>query len=768
MIVRFKTFSTKGLHYSTAIASLLAMGMPTSHAQEADQTAQLDVEQITVTGSRIVRDGYEAPTPVSVLGADELNVMAVTNISEAVNRMPAFTNSLTTENSSAADMTGGVQNLNLRGINPNRTLVLLDGKRLVGTTFAGFNNNGGAVDINAIPNGLISRIDVVTGGASAVYGSDALAGVVNFVMDREFTGLKGDVTGGITSRGDGEQYKISLTGGVPFANGRGHFLAFGEHTFNDGVTNGFPNPDHARGWSEASPTIVANPAYAVGNGQPRWIIANETGFAFGTRGGLILSDDVNGTNSPLRGIMFGPGGTPLPFDFGTVYGAAHSGGDWQVSRINQDPVLASKLKRFNVYLRGDYDVMDNVNVYAELGWSYTDSLSVSGVPQFQFGGINILSGNPFIPESVQAAMDANGISSITLGSTNADLPQFGANNNRIVRRYALGAEGDFNAFDTNWSWEASWAKSTNHASVRTLGTYIGFRKTEAQDAVLDPNTGAIVCRSTLTDPTNGCKPWNPFGIGVNDQAAVDYVSRPNYSLIMLAQDVFSASASGEPLSTWAGPVSLAFGVEHRIEKGESIASQLDQQRAFFAGNFTETTGKYSVTEGFIETVVPLAMDQPWAESLDLNGAVRFTDYSTSGYVTTWKVGATYSPVSDITFRATRSRDIRAPGLGELFIAGRSGTGQVLDPSNGVSSVIVTRIEGNPNLLPEKANTTGVGVVYQPAWLPGFGASVDFYNIDIGGAIVSLSAQNYVDRCFEGETAICSFILLIKNNELIPI
>lgn len=764
MINYSKTNFAKKLHYSTAVLALLAMSAPGAHAQQDSQSAQIDIEQIVVTGTRIVRDGYDAPTPVSVLGISELNNMAVTNISEAVNRLPAFTNSLTTENSSAADMTGGVQNLNLRGINPNRTLILVDGKRIVGTTLAGFNNNGGAVDINAIPNGLVSRVDVVTGGASAVYGSDALAGVVNFVFDKEFTGFKGDVTGGITSRGDGENYKVSFTAGTPFAGGRGHILAFGEHTYNDGVTNGFPNPEKARGWSEASPTIVANPAWNTDPTAPKYIIEPNSGFAFGTPGGIILGDDNGNT---LRGIMFTEGGTPAPFRFGTVYGAAHGGlltgeeTDFEISRINQDPVLASRLKRVNAYLRASYDVTDNVNAFAELGWSYTDSLSVSGVPQFQFGGITVLRENPFIPDSIAAAMDAAGVTQLNMSSSNqgSGLKQFGANNNRILRRYVAGLEGSFDAMGSNWDWDASYVRSTSHASVRTLGTYLPAFKRQAEDAVLDPTSGAIVCRSTLTNPNDGCVPWNPMGIGVNSQAAVDFISRPNYSLIRLTQDVFAASASGEPFDspTGAGPISVAFGAEHRIEKGNSIASELDKARAFFAGNFTATTGKYDVTEGFFETVVPLATNTSWADSLDFNAAVRLTDYSSSGFVTTWKVGATYTPISDITFRATRSRDIRAPGLGELFIAGRSGTGQVLDPSNNVSSVIVTRIEGNPNLKPEKADTTGVGVVFQPSWLPGFASSIDFYNISIKGAIVSLAAQNTVTKCFEGLIDLCDDI-----------
>ena len=767
MALSSNTKFAKTLRYSTAALALFAMSTPEVQAQQDDQSAQLEIDQIIVTGTRIIRDGYDAPTPVSVLGVDELNNMAVTNISEAVNRMPAFTNSLTTENSSAADMTGGVQNLNLRGINPNRTLILVDGKRIVGTTLAGFNNNGGAVDINAIPNGLVSRVDVVTGGASAVYGSDALAGVVNFVFDNDYQGIKGDVTGGITSRGDGENYKVSLTAGTAFAGGKGHFLFFGEHTFNNGVTNGFPDPEKARGWSEASPTIVANPAHATDPTAPQWFIEPNSGFAFGTPGGIILGDDVfaDPTDSPLYGIMFTDGGVPAPFRFGTRYGAAHGGAftgedtDFEISRINQDPVLASRLKRVNFYVRGSYDFADNFSGYAELGWSYTDSLSVSGVPQFEFGGITVLRENPFIPDEIGAIMDANGITSLSMSSSNqgSGLKQFGANNNRIVRRYVGGLEGNFDAMDTNWDWDFSYAKSTSHASVRTLGTFIRARKTEAQDAVRDPVSGAIVCRSTLTNPDNGCVPWNPMGIGVNSEAAINYISRPNYSLIKLTQDVFSASASGEPLSTWAGPVSVAFGIEHRVEKGRSIASELDQSRAFFAGNFTETDGKYDVTEGFIEAVVPLATNQDWAESLDINGSVRGTSYSTSGYVTTWKVGATYTPFSDLTIRATRSRDIRAPGLGELFIAGRSGTGQVTDPANGVSSIIVTRIEGNTDLKPEKADTTGVGVVFQPQWLPGFATSLDFYNIDIKGAIVSLAAQNTVTKCFEGFTELCDDI-----------
>ncbi len=741
------------LLYSTAGLALLAMSPQGAHAQEAAQTAQLDVEQIVVTGSRIVRDGYEAPTPVSVLGATELNAMNVTNIADAVNRLPSFSNSVTPNNSSSSvsSGTGGVNNLNLRGLTPTRTLVLLDGKRVVGSTLAGFDNNGSAVDVNAFPNGLISRVDVVTGGASAVYGSDALAGVVNFVLDKDFTGIKGSVEGGITSYGDNESYKVTLTGGTPFASGRGHFLFSGEHIYNEGILH------NTRPWGESGFTMMNNPNYTPTNGQPQLILMSDTGLANATRGGLI-------TSGPLRGTQFLEGGTPAPFIYGsTISGVVMSGGDSDLSRIDNDGMLALRISRISAFSRASYDVTDNATVFAELAWTHTAANNFSAVPNFNLGNVTVQSGNPFIPASVQAQMTAQGIDSFSLGTVNGDMPFLGADNNRIFRRYVAGVEGNVDAFNTNWSWDAYYARSTQHISARSPGNRINDRYNQAIDTVTDPNTGQFVCRSTLTNPGDGCVPYNPMGIGVNSDAAINYVHGTGYFMTVLAQDVFAASASGEPFSTWAGPVSVAFGAEHRKESVDGFASALDGQKAFFAGNYIATTAKYHVTEGFVETVVPLAKDTEWARSFDLNAAVRATSYSESGYVTTWKVGATYTPVDDLTLRVTRSRDIRAPNLGDLFNAGRPGTGNVTDPVLNQTYTIVSAVEGNPNLQPEKANTTGIGAVYTPTWLPGFGASVDFYNINIKGAISSLSNQQYLDRCFAGTTALCSFIDRDANN-----
>lgn len=736
---------------SSSLLILASLVAATAVAQEQNAAPESDMlGEVTVTGSRIVRDGYEAPTPVSVLGAEQLNAMAVTNIVDAVNRLPALSPSVTSKNSPAVDMTGGIQNLNLRGLGATRTLVLLDGKRVVGSTLSGFNNNGSAVDINALPNGLISRVDVVTGGASAVYGSDALAGVVNFVLDKEFTGWKGEAMGGISNYGDDESYKVNLAYGTPFADDRGHLLLAGEHTYTDGILH------NNRPWGRRSYSLLLNPSYSDTNGQPRYIAAFDTGLALATRGGLIVS-------GPLRGTQFGAGGTPSTFTFGPlISGVLMSGGDWQASRIDNDPMMDLNIKRSNAFARASFDVTDDANVYAELLWSDTHSRSFSGVPYFHLGNVTVRSGNPFIPASVQAQMTALGISQFTLGTTNQDLGKFGHDNTRETLRYVVGAEGTADVFGTQWKWEADYVRGTTDVHATTPDTEVTAHYTRAVDATRDPLTGQIVCAVNAdADPNNNdpaCVPYNVMGIGVNSPQAIDYVTDTGWTLIDLQQDVFAVSASGEPFSTWAGPVSVAFGAEHRREKANTTASALDQARAFFAGNFTASRGKYDVSEGFVETVVPLLNDRPAAQSLDLNGAVRWTDYSTSGEVVTWKAGLTWAPIEDLRWRATRSRDIRAPNLDNLFNTGRSSREAVRDPqNNGAPITIVARLQGNPNLVPEQADTTGLGLVYQPSWLAGFGASIDYFNIEIDGAIVSLNAQGYVDRCARGETRLCEFI-----------
>ncbi|MGE3476327.1 MAG: TonB-dependent receptor [Rhodospirillaceae bacterium] len=742
--VHFVTPRVRTRLVTAASAFAMIAAMPVAYGAEA-QTAQAAIDEITVTGTRVVRDGYEAPTPVSVLGADELNLAARNNLAETVSRLPSFSNSALPRGRSATlNVTGitGVSNLNLRGMGGSRSLVLLDGARIVGSSLSG------EVDVGIMPDGLIQRVDVVTGGASAAYGSDALSGVVNFVLDREFTGVKGNVEGGINSAGDGANYKLNLSAGLPFAGDRGHFLISGQHAYDNGI-HGAP-----RDWrQDHNAAVINNPAWTATNGQPRLLEVFDFGLAAATPGGLI-------TAGPLKGTYFGPGGAPAQLNYGSIISGSYMvGGDWKLTRFDQLSDLAFKMSRQNLFTRLGYDVSDNFNVYAMYQFSQIEGYS-EDLRSWNLGNLTIRADNPYIPAAIAAQMSTQGLTQFTLGTVNDDVGPMIQNNISTLRRGVVGAEGNFDAFDSNWAWEAYYQMSKTHISSNNRNVVHNARHQRAIDSVRNAN-GAIVCRvnadAVTTNDDPSCVPYNPMGIGVNSEAALNYVRGTSHSHTILSQDVASLSTNGEPFDLWAGPVSLALGIEHRREEVSGVPNPDDEANSWFAGNYHASFGKFNVTEGFLETVIPLAKGEAWAEAFDLNAAARFTDYSTSGFVTTWKVGATWTPFSDLRFRATRSRDIRAPNLGELFNYGRVNTGTLLDPRNGQTLSIFTTTSGNVNLKPEIANTTGVGAVYAPSWFDGFTTSVDFYNIKIAGAITSLGAQQYVDRCHAGDAYLCTFV-----------
>jgi outer membrane receptor protein involved in Fe transport len=648
--------------------------------------------------------------------------------------------------------------LNLRGMGAQRTLVLLDGHRVIN---ASLSNGFTGVDVNSMPNGLITRVDVVTGGASAQYGSDALSGVVNFVTDKNFTGVKGTIEGGVTTYGDDRNYLLNLAAGTGFANDRGHFMIFGEDAYNAGIQG------NHRPWNSQAGSVVNNPAYGTGAGQstsvPAYLVAKQVGVSNGTPGGLV-------TSGPLKGIYFGPGGIPLQFNFGAITGSnTMVGGDWQMSRIDNGLDIDPELARQNMFSRLSYDVTDNINVWAEYQWANAHSNANSN-PNRTLANVPVKIDNPFLPASVLAQMQALKLTQITVGSTNGDVPRFHSNNTRTLRRGAVGAEGKFDALDTNWKWDAYYQISAEGLAERAdnVGNFVANtllgRLNLAEDAVRGPN-GQIMCRSSLTNPNNGCVPYNVMGIGVNTPAAINYAFGTSYRHDSLRQDAAAANVTGEPFSLPAGPVSVALGVEHRYERVTSIQTADDENNLWLTGNYHLNLGNYSVTEGYIETVVPVVKDVSWAKSLELNGAFRGTSYTTSGYVSTWKVGATWQVIDDIRFRGTRSRDIRAPYLGELFAGGTAASGNTfIDRTNGVTTTSGFALsKGNPILGPEKADTTGLGVVVSPTFFPGFQASVDYYNINIGNATEVPNAQSIIDGCqLQNIAALCSNVIYVAG------
>ncbi len=738
-----------------------------------------DPADIVVTGSRVVRDGFSAPTPLTVMTQEEIqNSSPTNNIADFVNQLPSLAGSIRPSNSRLELSNGiaGINALNLRNLGTVRTLVLLDGRRSVGSTASG------VVDVNTIPQSLVQRVEIVTGGASAAYGSDAVAGVTNFILDKKYTGLKfsGDV--GITDKGDGFNYSADITGGLPFAGGRGHIIAAAEIAHRDGIF------EIDREWNHTGFVRIQDPAWTATSTTPRFLIRRDVGAANSTPGGLITGS-AGGLANRLRGTYFGPGGSVNQFQYGALTfpsptGSAAptltQGGDRRVNDSGRRIGLDPRDDRRGVFGRVSFEIADDIELFAEGSYNRQETYFNAG-PNLMTG-LSLAANNAFLINALTPAQRA-GITSVTLGTTAVDLPNRATNNARKVQRYVIGAEGKFDAFGKPAQWDVygQYGRAKLHEQLRNIQQTV--RRNNALAAVFAPAgnpgglpAGSIQCAinvdASTTNNDPACRPLNLLGIGVADPAAIDYVLGDPFRKQTLEQTVVGANLSLTPFATWAGDVSVAVGAEYRKEEIDGFVPTEFQPvfssatgastSLWSVGNYRPSKGSYNVKEAYFETVVPLGF------GLDFNGAVRATDYSTSGYVTTWKLGATWQPIDDIRFRVTRSRDIRAPNLNELFQAGTANTSTVTNPffpgvgpgsiTYGSSLSYLGTITGNLDLKPEKANSWNVGAVLAPRFLRGFTASVDYFHIDLKDAIDSLSADDIVNRCSEGLAEFCAAII----------
>jgi len=773
----------------SAIALTLAAAGQAQAQTAGDASAAETVAEIQVTGSRVVRDGYQAPTPTTVVGVEQLKEQAVTRLVDLSRNLPVFRNQGGARSGSNSSANGGQGSLNLRGLGANRNLILLDRRRIVPST------GNGIVDVNILPSALVQRIDVVTGGASAAWGSDAVSGVVNFVLDTEFTGLKAEVSGGISGHGDGGEGTFSIAGGRGFDDDRGHVIASAEY---------FVGGDQAlmdRKWLANRPGVINNPAYTTTNGQDRRILTNgNIVAAYMSTGGLVngcrTATGANIPNCALTGSAFGPGGVPHRFVYGTYVNPtgnmiAPVGPDvfGDYTQIYDNIKMVNPSERVSLFAHADHDVGEDVTAFIEGIYTKSTIGPAFSVPPYRFGTsattwLSVSADNAYLSPLIKAQMsgvgggNAAGPAFLNIGRINEDW----AGNSKIknentTKRLVVGFKGDIGH---GWTWDAYYQYGQNRYYGTVANNLITSRNgvtalgnvNLAVDAVVAPAgnaagiaPGTIVCRSTLTNPGNGCKPLNIFGIGAASPEAIAYVTGTQFTDQVYKQNVVEFSVQGEPFSTWAGPVSLATGASYRNETIDARVDALSVESAFGIGNPKPYSGEYNVKEGFAEVVVPLAKDMGLLGSAELNLAGRITDYSTSGVVKTWKVGGTWAPVDDVRLRFTRSRDIRAPSLQELYTGRVQNRASVIDrfKTGSVTFNIQQIGGGNPSLAPEIADTTSAGIVYRPSWLPGFSASVDYYKITIKDTIATIPVQQIVDRCFAGNTALCGQITRVGGD-----
>jgi iron complex outermembrane receptor protein len=716
-------------------------------AQPADAGA--DAADIVITGTRM--SGFKTPTPVTVASAEKLMEAAPGNLADGLNQLPVFNGSLKSSNSqpTAANRNIGQNLLNLRGLGPTRTLVLLNGQRMPA------NNVLGSVDINVIPQGLVSRVDVVTGGASAAYGSDAVAGVVNFVLDTKLKGFRADLQTGISTYGDARQFSGSFAYGTATSDGAGRLIAGVDFFDQKGIG---AEGNTGRDWFDNGQGTIVIP-----NGTPRQANIPQVRSGQATYGGLI-------TSGPLVGTQFLGNGQTSAFNYGSP-GASNytwvNGGDGARGNLGLLPAQ----KRFSAFLRTEFDVSDSLTVFAEGLYSRSDTTqdafinyATTAIAQY-----TIYRDNAYLPAAVAARMDAAGVTQFTMGRAESELPRDQNVAKTDVYHASVGLKGSISDV---WKYDAAYNFGQTDQFMANTNMSVARNLYAAADAVVGPG-GTIVCRSTLAGLDPGCTPRNLFGVQPVNAAVSKYVTADSFLNLRLRQQVFSANIRGNLGDNirLAGPIAVAAGLEYRKESAFQTVDAISPTKNDFTGirgapaaingvqgpfrffNPLPFAGDYNIKEGYIEVGLPVLADSP-VGNLDLNGAIRYADYSTSGGVTTWKVGASWELTDALRLRGTLSKDVRAPNLQELYNPGLKTSGNVAYPGFGTLPT-TTFLRGNTNLQAERASTLTFGAVYEPRWLPGFQASVDYYKIKVEDAIGFFSEERIIRECTAGNAAQCA-------------
>ncbi len=740
-------------------AIAIAVGaVSVAHAQGGSEST----EQVVVTGSRVITNGNEMPTPVTVISTAEITATAPSTVFDGLQALPVFDGGLSPQsNPQNSSQNGGAHQFNLRNIGVTRTLVLYDGRRIAPTAPTGQTN----ADI--IPEMLLQRVDIVTGGVSAVYGSDAISGVVNFITNKDFDGVKAYAQGGISEFGDGKIAKTGLAAGTDVLGGRGHIEGSIEYYNNAGIAW---NDKLQRPWAQKVITLqgagtVASPNHIVYNTR-----LNSTSF-----GGYITKSGNAG--NPLADMNFATNGQLTPYNHGTpVVSGIESGGDggyyYQAS-------LVFRTVEGQAYGRFDYDFGNGVQAYASISSTIIQNEDYHQSNEFR--NITLSATNAFLSPAQQAAMTNAGISKFNFSKIMTQAPALQPDSWTTAYLINSGISGTL--FD-KYKWDLSYVYNSNMQFTRNNANIDLGRAYAALDAVVNPATGQVVCNVTLTNPGlyPGCQPLNLFGPTSESQAALDYILKvTKYHSITTLNDV-GGSVSGSPFDDWAGPVNMALSGEYRtttfsLKSNAQPTAKLDCTGLRFncvqgttllyisnvVADEVPPTVNQTVAEGALEIDAPLLKDLPFVQNLDLNAAGRYTWYNTNGSVLSWKVGLDWHVNDELRFRATRSLDIRAPNLNDLFAPQLINPAGVTDNHTGIVGQAPFITNSNPNLQPEKANTMTAGVVYRPAWLENFSISADYFKTKIGNAITTIQGQSTtVQNLCEASNGTSPYCALIQR------
>ncbi|MDX3909915.1 MAG: TonB-dependent receptor [Sphingobium sp.] len=767
-----KTFSKRAILRASAAPAIIGASLiaTVAFAQDTPQAADdASTDSIIVTGSRIARPEVEQASPISVVRSEEFTLRGQTNVENVLNSMPQVTGS-----TSGADNNpgGGVATVNLRNLGTQRTLVLVDGRRYISF------DTTQVVDLNTVPSALIERVDVVTGGRSAVYGSDAIGGVVNFVLKQDFEGIELNSTYGVTSRGDGQYWDVNGTIGTNFADGRGNIVTHVGYYDRKSVYAG------ARGFARNALQIGRN-----SDGSP---------FTFFGGSGSVPQGRVTLPNADSSVVDFGSDGSITPYISSTD---AYNYAPVNFLQVPQKRFLISTMARYEIsdafqpYLQGQFI---NNRVTGELAPTPIGNSTPigTGADAGALGPIRLHVNSPFFSPATQATfrgLDTDGdgyISTSNYGFRTAGIGPRTQVDERNAFRILAGMKGDITS---DWSYDGYYMYARTKNTQRQTGNvnlanFLGAVTTAFQN----PTTGALsgnpfpgVAGGGNLVCANGsasCVPANLFGLGNLSSDAANYLGLGATNIEEYTTQVASIAFTNSNLfDLGAGGIGIALGAEWRKESGKT-----DPDQNLASGNVAgfnpgaPTQGSYSVTEFFGEVNVPLLADRPFANRLELNGAARYSNYSNAvGNVFTWAAGGLYEPIAGLGFRGQYQKAIRGPSVNELFLGQTVSFDGAEDPcgtddaavagstlgaaclAGGVPAAQLgsenltnpdlvnppTTVLGNSNLREEKSTTWTVGGVLTPRGLPGFSATVDYYNIKIDGYISRLGQSNLFQACY---------------------
>lgn len=754
-------------------------------AQPALAQEPQKLERIEVTGSRLLKLSTDSPSPLQIITGEEIAKSGVANIQDLLLKNPAMgTPGISRTNSNFSTSSGGAATVDLRNLGSDRTLVLVNGRRFV----AGIPTSA-TVDLNTIPADFIERVEILTGGASASYGSDAVAGVVNIILKKNFQGMTAELQRGQAEEGDDKKTKLNLTYGVNSGDGKASMMLHFGYTRQGAVYS----KDRAGNELDNASTF----AFFTGDAADLTHVTYPFLSSFSPTGRFFTGGGTVGVN---------PDGTLFPFTGADVNGNPARGFNRQEFRT-----IAIPTERYLFAAKGDVQLADDHTAYVEGNYAQTSTrtrlepfpLQASGnggiypgtnrVPaEFRLADGSIVR-NPVIPQALFDLMtdtNGDGLRDYDFTRRMSEFGNRGSTADRDTFRIVAGVNG---LIGGSWDYDAYVSYGSTKEAQVSGGQVNVLNFRHALEVIPDANGNAI-CRDADAR-RQGCVPANIFGAGKVSAAAVNYIQSPSLLATFTTQKMAAATVRGELMELPAGPWSVAVGAEKREEFSRSEFDPL-QQAGLNAGNaIPRTEGSFDVSELFAETRIPLLKKLPFADSLTATLIARSSDYSTIGKTNSWNAGLEWAPIADLKFRAARASAIRAPNIGELYSPGSQTfpTG-INDPCIGVTATStgtlsercraavgvnaniaangtfsVTQADrqgisgfdsGNPALSEEKANSITAGFAFAPRsidFLRNFSFTADYFRVKIEDAITPVGRAFILQQCYTGDAFYCRFV-----------